>query len=201
MILAPRIGRQHAVDELARDVDEGVGVEDVDRADGAAGDAGLVGDGADEILRPRPLVAADVDEEADHARFAAGTASRRRDRGKGGDVVFLLLRRGRAAGLLGVELEDRGGDLGGVVLVGQVVDGVEVAGVAVVLRSSTARICCFSASRRRSATSASVGRRRGSIRARVMRSIWRSQRTSRGVTRVIASPARPARPVRPMRWT
>jgi len=52
-----------------------------------------------------------------------------------------------------------------------------------------------------SATSAAVGRRRPSIFALVIRSIWRIQRVSRGVTSVIASPFLPARPVRPTRWT
>src|SRR5215203_337477 len=125
--------RQDAVNKLLGDIDEGVVVEDVDGADGASGDPGLVGDGAHEILRSRALVAADVEEEADHSHLTAGTAGRWCDRGEGGDVVLLLLRSRRATGLFRVELEDCGGNLGGVMLVGQVVDGVEITGVAIVL--------------------------------------------------------------------
>ena len=39
------------------------------------------------------------------------------------------------------------------------------------------------------------------MRWRVSFSIWRSIRSSRGCTSVMATPSRPARPVRPVRWT
>src|SRR5690606_28658655 len=51
---------------LGGDIDEGVGLHDVDRPDRAARDIGLVGNRADEILRSNVEVAPDVDEEPDH---------------------------------------------------------------------------------------------------------------------------------------
>ena len=54
---------------------------------------------------------------------------------------------------------------------------------------------------RASLTSSTEGSSISDSGALVARSMARSIRRSRGVTKRIASPLRPARPVRPMRWT
>src|SRR5690606_6607910 len=73
--------RIHRVDDLlghiVRHIDEAERLEDVDRADRAARDVRLVGDRADEVLRPHAEVVADVDEQSRHAGVAAAAAPAR----------------------------------------------------------------------------------------------------------------------------
>src|SRR5204863_325817 len=72
----------HVIDLIVGDLDEREAVGDLDPADLARGDAGLVDDRADEVLRPDPPDAAGAHEHAGHRAARTGAFLARGGRGR-----------------------------------------------------------------------------------------------------------------------
>jgi hypothetical protein len=65
-----------AISHRSRDVDEREPISDLDRPDGAAADASLVRDRADEIARPHPRLAATTDDQSNPRPIVVAPAGR-----------------------------------------------------------------------------------------------------------------------------